>query len=66
MEEKRKVLEYLDVNEKLTTTDLFLKTKITDDENSKISKRYINVRSLSALLSLNPYKVKIDCLGNII
>jgi len=42
-----------------------LETKLVDDTNSKISKRYFNVQSLKALFSLNPFKVKIDCLGNI-
>ncbi len=42
-----------------------LETKLVDDNNSKISKRYINVQSLKALFSLNPFKVKIDYLGNI-
>jgi CRISPR-associated endonuclease Csn1 len=42
-----------------------LETKLVDDNNSKISKRYINVQSLKALFSLKPVKVKIDYLGNI-
>lgn len=41
-----------------------LETQLIDDENSKISKRYINIRSLGALAVLNPIKVKIDNLGN--
>lgn len=42
-----------------------LETQIVDDEKSKKSKRFINVRSLSALFALKPFKVKIDYLGNI-
>lgn len=42
-----------------------LETQIIDDVNSKTSKRFINIQSLGALYSLNPYKLKIDCLGNI-
>lgn len=42
-----------------------LETQLVDDANSKNSKRYFNVQSLKALFSLNPFKVKIDCLGNI-
>ncbi|HHT22105.1 MAG TPA: type II CRISPR RNA-guided endonuclease Cas9 [Bacteroidales bacterium] len=42
-----------------------LETQIIDDENSKTSKRYINVRSLGALFNLNPYKIKINILGDI-
>lgn len=43
-----------------------LETKLVDDSNSKASKRYFNVQSLKALFSLNPVKVKIDCLGSIV
>ncbi|MBW7848760.1 MAG: type II CRISPR RNA-guided endonuclease Cas9 [Bacteroidales bacterium] len=42
-----------------------LETQLIDDSNSKISKRFINIQSLGALFSLNPYKLKIDLLGNI-
>jgi len=42
-----------------------LETQIIDDANSKTSKRFINIQSLGALFSLNPYKLKIDRLGNI-
>ncbi|MDR0661216.1 MAG: type II CRISPR RNA-guided endonuclease Cas9 [Prevotellaceae bacterium] len=42
-----------------------LETKLVNDTSSKISKRYFNIQSLNALFSLNPFKVKIDCLGNI-
>jgi len=40
-----------------------LETQIIDDSNSKISNRYINIQSLKALFLLNPFKVKIDCIG---
>ncbi len=42
-----------------------LETQIIDDSNTKLSKRFINVQSLGALFSLNPYKLKVDRLGNI-
>jgi len=42
-----------------------LETKIIDNVSSKTSKRFINVQSLRALFNLNPYKLKIDLLGNI-
>ncbi len=43
-----------------------LETQLINDEYSRISKRYLNVQSLGALFSLNPYKVRIDNLGNIV
>ena len=43
-----------------------LETKINNDENSRLCKRFFRVRSLNALFNLNPIKVKIDYLGNII
>ncbi len=43
-----------------------LETKINNDENSRLCKRFFRVRSLNALFNLNPLKVKIDYLGNII
>jgi CRISPR-associated endonuclease Csn1 len=43
-----------------------LETQLIDDDNSQKSKRFYRIRSLKALFSLNPFKVKIDCLGNII
>lgn len=43
-----------------------LETQIIDDANSKLSKRFINVQSLGALFSLNPSKVKVNLLGDII
>lgn len=42
-----------------------LETQIVDDENARNSKRFYNIRSIGALFSLHPVKVKIDCLGNI-
>ena len=42
-----------------------LETKLIDDINAKTSRRMIRVASLKALFSLNPLKVKIDCIGNI-
>ena len=42
-----------------------LETQIIDDSNSKASKRYINIQSLGALFALNPFKLKVDRLGNI-
>lgn len=43
-----------------------LETQIVDNDESKMSKRFFNTRSLNALFALNPFKVRIDCLGNII
>lgn len=55
--------------QKISTTNYMfrhhLETQIIDDDNSKKSKRFINVRSIGAFFSLNPFKVRIDCLGNI-
>lgn len=42
-----------------------LETQIIDDTNSKTSKRFINIQSLGVLFGLNPYKLKVDRLGNI-
>jgi CRISPR-associated endonuclease Csn1 len=42
-----------------------LETQIIDDNESRISKRYINVQSIGALLTLNPFKVKISNIGEI-
>jgi len=42
-----------------------LETQIFDDVSSRTSKRFINVQSLGTLFNLNPYKLKIDLLGNI-
>ena len=50
--------------------DLFfrhhLETQLVDNENSKKSKRFYNIQSLGALFALNPCKVRIDNLGNIV
>lgn len=43
-----------------------LETQIVDNDESKMSKRFFNTRSLNALFALKPFKVRIDCLGNII
>ncbi|MBW8331474.1 MAG: type II CRISPR RNA-guided endonuclease Cas9 [Prolixibacteraceae bacterium] len=43
-----------------------LETQLVDDESSKKSKRFYNVQSLGAFFALNPYKVRIDNLGDII
>ncbi|OAV67856.1 hypothetical protein Barb4_02301 [Bacteroidales bacterium Barb4] len=42
-----------------------LETQIIDDNNSKASRRFINIHSLKALFAWNPYKVNINCLGDI-
>lgn len=42
-----------------------LETQLIDNVGTRESKRFISVRSLISLFSLNPYKVKIDRLGNI-
>ena len=65
----KQISEYLYRVQKISTTNYMfrhhLETKIIDDDNSKKSKRFINNRSIGALFTLNPFKVKIDCLGNI-
>ncbi|MFA5647264.1 MAG: type II CRISPR RNA-guided endonuclease Cas9 [Bacteroidales bacterium] len=43
-----------------------LETQIVDDANAQNSKRYISVRSIGALYSLNPIKVKVSCIGNLV
>ena len=42
-----------------------LETQLTDDANAKSSKRFLKAQSVNSLFSLNPYKLKIDRLGNI-
>ncbi|NDV79794.1 type II CRISPR RNA-guided endonuclease Cas9 [Dysgonomonas sp. 511] len=63
------ISKYLYRVQKLSTANYMfrhhLETQIIDDENSKKSKRFQNVRSIGALFLLNPFKVKIDCLGNV-
>ncbi len=43
-----------------------LETQLIDDDNSRKSKRFYNVQSLGAFFNLNPSKVRIDNLGNIV
>ncbi len=43
-----------------------LETKIIDDANATLSKRFLRIRSLVAFFALNPHKVRIDNLGNIV
>lgn len=43
-----------------------LETQLIDDTNSKISKRYLLLQSLGTLFSLNPLKVKINCIGSLV
>lgn len=65
----RKISEHLYRVQKISSTNYMfrhhLETQIIDDDNSKKGKRFINIRSVGALLSLNPFKVKINCLGNL-
>jgi len=42
-----------------------LETQLNDDNNAKQSNRFYLFQSLSALFLLNPFKIKIDYLGNI-
>jgi CRISPR-associated endonuclease Csn1 len=55
--------------QKLGTSDytfrLHLETQIIDNIDSKLSKRYYRIKSIGALNALLPFKVKIDCIGNI-
>ncbi len=66
----RQISEYLYRVQKISTTNYMfrhhLETQIVDDTNSKISKRYFNVQSLKALFSLNPFKLKMNRLGQIV
>lgn len=43
-----------------------LETQLIDDTNAKESKRFYNIQSLGAFFALNPFKVRIDCLGNVL
>ncbi|MFP4555374.1 MAG: type II CRISPR RNA-guided endonuclease Cas9 [Bacteroidales bacterium] len=43
-----------------------LETQLVDDNNSHLSKRHIRIRSISNFNSLNPKKVKVDCIGNLV
>ncbi len=43
-----------------------LETELKDDANSKKANRFYNVQSIGALFNLQPFKVKINCLGDII
>lgn len=43
-----------------------LETQIIDENNAKIIKRYVKAQSVNSLIALYPFKVKIDCIGNII
>ena len=42
-----------------------LETQFDINKMNQIDKRFYNIRSIDALLKLNPYKIKIDCIGNI-
>jgi len=42
-----------------------LETQLNDETDSKLSKRFIKAQSIGSLFNLNPYKVKVDRLGNI-
>jgi CRISPR-associated endonuclease Csn1 len=42
-----------------------LETQLIDDNNAQSSKRYINTRSLGSLFGLNPFRLKINRLGDI-
>lgn len=67
----KKISEHLYRINSISTSDYcfyhHLETK-KDIKNadSKASKRFFRIKSMKALFSLNPVKVKIDCLGNII
>ena len=65
----RQIGDYLYRMQKISTRNYMfrhhLETQIIDDDNSKKSRRYVNIRSIGALFSHNPFKVRIDCLGNI-
>ena len=42
-----------------------LETQLVDDESARKSKRFYSIRSLGAFFALNPHKVNVDCIGNI-
>jgi CRISPR-associated endonuclease Csn1 len=42
-----------------------LETQIVDDNNARISIRFYRIKSIGALLALQPFKVKIDSLGKV-
>lgn len=43
-----------------------LETQILDDNNASISKRFYRIRSIGALILLQPYKIRISQLGEIL
>lgn len=43
-----------------------LETQIIDDNNARISRRFVNVQSLNRLFAEKPYKVRLNVIGNII
>ena len=67
----RQISQHLYRVQKLSTTGYkyvfrhHLETQLIDDINSQKSKRFIGIASSQSLFSLNPFKVKIDCLGKI-
>ncbi len=64
------ISQYLYRVQKLTSCDYFfrfhLETQVIDSNAAYLSKRLRRVSSLPALSELNPIKVKIDLLGNIV
>lgn len=42
-----------------------LETQIIDDDNSKQSKRFLNIRSIGSLFTIFPYKISISVIGKI-
>ena len=42
-----------------------LETEIIDDPNAKICKRFFRIKSIGSLFSLNPIKIKINCIGDL-
>jgi CRISPR-associated endonuclease Csn1 len=56
--------------QKLATTNYMfrhhLETQINDNTEAKLSRRFINIRSIAALLEQNPIKLKLDNLGEIV
>jgi CRISPR-associated endonuclease Csn1 len=42
-----------------------LETQLSDEDSARISKRFYRIKSTGSLFGLNPYKLKVDRLGNI-
>ncbi|MCD7901994.1 MAG: type II CRISPR RNA-guided endonuclease Cas9 [Bacteroides sp.] len=53
----------------ITSNDYYfrhhLETQIINDNNARLSKRFYRIKSVKSLLALSPYKIRLNCLGEI-